>query len=79
MISNMETKQKSKRGGKRSGAGRPRTNPDEVMQHLTVSVSARTLRILSVLGMIDGKVNMSEGVRRSAEVAYDRYQKTYDK
>lgn len=66
---------KTKRGGKRKGAGRPRLIPDEPMEHITLTVTARTRRLLSALG----KGNASEGARKAAEVAYERYQKTYDK
>lgn len=60
---------KSKRGGSRKGAGRPAKTPGEPMKHKTISINAGDLRKLLVIG--DG--NLSEGVRKAAEVAYDRY------
>lgn len=69
MISNMDDKSKPKRGGARKGAGRPAKIPGEPMVHITVTVDEATVRKLAVLG---GE-NVSEGVRRAADVAYDRY------
>lgn len=69
MISNMEEKTKSKRGGKRAGAGKPRMDPAAPMAHKTISLDEGALRKLLVLG----NGNLSEGVRKAAEVAYDRY------
>lgn len=71
MISNMDNKP-HKRGGKRNGAGRPRNNPEEAMTTTAITVDSMTLRKLAVLG----EGNVSEGVRRAADVAYDRYQST---
>lgn len=59
----------TKRGGARLNAGR-KSEINEPLVKLAVTVHALALRQLRVLG--DG--NLSLGVRRAAEVAYDRYQ-----
>lgn len=59
----------TKRGGARRNAGR-KTEVNEPLTKVAVTVHALALRQLRVLG--DG--NLSLGVRRAAEVAYDRYQ-----
>jgi hypothetical protein len=64
-----DDKQKTKRGGARRGAGKPRLNPDAAMEHKTITLSQEAIRKLLVLG----GGNLSEGVRKAADVAYDRY------
>lgn len=51
--------------------GRKPLTPGEPMKRKVVTMDEMTLRKLRVLG--DG--NISQGVRRAAEVAFDRYQK----
>jgi hypothetical protein len=61
-----------KHGGPRPNSG-PKTELNGArVQRVQVSLDARTLTLLRVLG--DG--NVSRGVRQSAEVAYERYLKS---
>lgn len=54
--------------------GRKPLNPGEPMARQIVTLDALSLRKLKVIG----EGNLSLGVRRAADVAYDRYQRTPD-
>lgn len=59
-------------GGKRPNAGRKLEIAGAVAKKHTVTIDEMTVRKLKVLG--DG--NVSKGVRLSADVAFERYQRT---
>lgn len=65
---------KKQHGGARRNAGRKTEVAGERMKRLCVTLDARTIRLLDVLG---GGV-ISLGVRVAADVAYDEYQKKGD-
>lgn len=59
-------------GGARKNAGRRTELIGDPVRRVQVTVDAKTLEFLQILG--DG--NLSKGVRNAARVAYDRYQRT---
>lgn len=70
MIQSMEEATK-KVGGARRNAGRKTEMLGTPMKTVALSLDARTVDLLKVLG--DG--NTSRGVREAARVAYERYQR----
>lgn len=61
-------------GGRRKRAGRKSEVPGEKVEKKTVTLHPMTQRKLRVIG--DG--NLSRGIRRAADIAYDKYQSTPD-
>jgi hypothetical protein len=61
-----------KHGGPRRNSGPKTELIGEPMRRVQVTLDARTVDLLQVLG--DG--NVSKGIRQAARVAYDRYQRS---
>lgn len=64
--------QKNEHGGRRARAGRKTEVLGEKMEKTTVLLNPMAKRKLMVLG----EGNLSKGIRRAAEVAFDRYQQS---